>query len=263
MTDEVLGNQVPAGSEQDAQGGAGSAPVQDAPQGAQDGQGQPSVTELQEALKKMERDMDRMRSTYDRQAQTQIREYESQLSAADRRVDEVLMSQLEGEDRLKYERDRAREQAQALRDQLEQERIRTEELQQLTQYRQFFDELGLDHNNIDYSNLEAMGATAFPAIADLVTQLREKATATPQVQQNVSDAVQNFLGPNANQPAPTPLMTQQGQVPSQGPRTVPELMNAISKQLGYEVSEEDVGRLIQRGILDESIFNSLDPNLMY
>jgi len=207
---------------------------------------------LQTDYAKMQADMNKMRSSYDRQGQETQRQYEDRLASAAKRLDEAVMDRLEGEDRIAYELQRSKEENQSLAQQLQQERIRAEEAQQLASYQTYFSTLGLDQSGIDYTNLESMGATAFPAIEALVAELRAKPTLKSQ------DGPQT----TPSTPGATPLLKQHGKPPV-GPTTPALLVKALSDQLGYQVREEDIGKLIQSGQLDESIFDTLDPELMY
>jgi hypothetical protein len=208
--------------------------------------------ELQTALQKMERDMSRLRSTYDRQMTEQERTYKNQLSEADRRIDDVLMAQMNDQDRLAYEIKRWEERYTEMQDRLAKAESRASEVEQIAGYRQFFDQLGIS-DKVDFSDMSTVGETAFPAILQAFQELKEKAETSPQQ----TTQTQQQTGKQA-----TRVVHQHGQQPT-SPKTVPALLKKLSDDLGYNVTEDDIGKLIQRGLLDESIFADLDPNMMY
>ena len=220
-----------------------------APQGSQDA----VSSEVEQQIATLQKDMSKMRSIYDRQLAEKDRTYQEELSAADKRVDDVLMAGMNEQDKLAYELTRERERTSQIRTQLEQERARSEEITQLASYRQYFTDLGLPSGAVDYTSMESMGETAFPALLEMVRQLRTP-TSPPPTQPPVAQQLTT--------PLATPLVKQTGTQVA-GPRTPQELVAQLTKELGYQVTEEDIGKLVRQGRLDASILDSLDPDRMY
>ena len=213
-------------------------PVEGMPaQGAGDASGAESIEALRAKLEQAELDRRKMQASL----QASAAEREKRILAQNKVLEEALKAKMDDKERETYEANLLREQNEALKQELENLRLTSEQRETMQQWVSFFkDTFDVSEEELDLSDPQALIQSGWQAAAESHKRLKGSPPAAKQTSQ-----------PAAKRPAAQPVLTGSNGSPSTGP-TLTSIQQAQATRLGRPVSMDELFTMAERGEVDLS-----------
>jgi hypothetical protein len=209
--------------------------------------------QLASLTQKYEQDISRLRQSLDKRYSQDRQTWQSERETLTKKLNDLVMSSMDEEDREAYELELLREERQSLTQQLNQERQRSEQSQAMLGYAKWFNELGVPYDKLNFESPESLMESAWGGLKETMNASRQKiADLEAQIKQgNVQPQQQQVQSQQQSlqrKPAPN-TFTGKGAPPGTEDLLL-QVQKGLKEKYGRDVTFEETFRAIESGAVD-------------